>query len=196
MNLFQYFKMNFVRSIGELKIDSTSVVNGIIVCKLRTELCIFCLYLAGVKSQHLLWVLVKSAHLYTGLFIYLSTRPTKYLVTQPFESFLNQVDKMRQVGGTGNVNGVQIFPYNSKGIAMLSGGRQVIKNGQIWSTYFVNDPFGVLCMEGLQSKSKDLYVVSGSRRFQSRLFIPSGKKKYLTSYWFVTQGTLKGSECQ
>ena len=28
-------------------------------------------------------------------------------------AFTNYAEKMRKVGGTGNVNGMQIFPYNS-----------------------------------------------------------------------------------
>ena len=31
-------------------------------------------------------------------------------------SFFNYVDKTREVGGTGNVNGMPIFPYDSKAI--------------------------------------------------------------------------------
>ena len=31
-------------------------------------------------------------------------------------AFINYVKKTRYLGGTGDVNSVQIFPYNSKGI--------------------------------------------------------------------------------
>ena len=38
---------------------------------------------------------------------------------------------MQIVSGTGNVNGIQIFPYNNKGIpSQMSNRRQVVNNGQ------------------------------------------------------------------
>ena len=50
-------------------------------------------------------------------------------------SFKNYVDKMRWVGGTGNDNSMQIFPYNSKRIPSKTaiGVRWSIM-GQTWST--------------------------------------------------------------
>ena len=49
-------------------------------------------------------------------------------------SFFNYVDKVRQVGGTGNVNGMQIFPQNSKEIppSDVNWGKV---GGQKWTTF-------------------------------------------------------------
>ena len=46
-------------------------------------------------------------------------------------AFTNYVDKTRQVGGTVNVNGMQIFPYFSKEIPsqISTGGGQVVNDG-------------------------------------------------------------------
>ena len=47
-------------------------------------------------------------------------------------AFTNYVDKTRQLGVTGNVNGMQISPYNRKGIPsqMSTWGSSVVKKGQ------------------------------------------------------------------
>ena len=47
-------------------------------------------------------------------------------------AFTNYVDKTRQVGGTGNVNGMQIFPYKCKGNSFtnVKPGQTDYKKGQ------------------------------------------------------------------
>ena len=54
-------------------------------------------------------------------------------------AFAKYVGKMRWVGGTGNVNGTQISPQNSKGIPsqMSTRGSKVVKRGQ--------NPVNVVC---------------------------------------------------
>ena len=54
-------------------------------------------------------------------------------------AFTNYVDKMRQIAGTGKVNGMQAFPYKSKGLQISNVGRWSIM-GKIQTTQFVNDP--------------------------------------------------------
>ena len=49
------------------------------------------------------------------------------------------VDKTRQVGGTANVNDMQIFSYKSKGIPSPMSTSQEVEV-KIWSTYLKNDP--------------------------------------------------------
>ena len=74
-----------------------------------------------------------------------STAHAPYRVS--YWSFTNYVSKARQVGRTGNVKDMQIFPYNSKGIPskLSTRCRQVVNNGQ----NLVN----VVCERPLSSKS-------------------------------------------
>ena len=64
-------------------------------------------------------------------FFCLTCESTKQKMSAKQGAFTNYVDKTRQVGASGNVNGMQIFPCNSKGIPLLisTSGRQVVKNG-------------------------------------------------------------------
>ena len=85
-------------------------------------------------------------------------------------SFFYYVDKRRQVGGTRNVNGMQISHYNSKGIHLLMklGESWWSIMSKIWSPQLKNDPLrravvssstpstpsnsGIICVQNVVAK--------------------------------------------